>query len=105
MAICIDCQHHIEFQDGVACSNSDLPITDFVNGLRICTILNPKGGCKGFKPQSQPESIYKLGEDDYRGPLLPEKEHEELEEDDRGLAKIGAQVINSLAVKGIKIKP
>ncbi len=59
MPICIKCIH--KDIDGPACSNSDLPITEFVYGVRACSILNPKGDCKGFKPQA---SIYESKEDE-----------------------------------------
>ena len=63
MPICVECEYHGERINN-RCNNPDLPITDFVRGLRECKILNDKGDCKGFKPQSQNQSIYELKEDE-----------------------------------------
>lgn len=63
MAICIECAFILDLNRGL-CNNSELPIDDFVYGTRDCAELNPKGGCIGFKPQSQPESIYELKSDE-----------------------------------------
>ena len=63
MAICIECSHALAGGVFVTCRNSELPVTDFVYGIRDCKELNPKGNCKGFKPQSQ-SSIYELKEDE-----------------------------------------
>ena len=68
MPICVECVHHLIYKDGrekdVACQNPDLPITDFIYGIRWCDHLNSKGDCKGFKPQAKPESIYEFSSDE-----------------------------------------
>lgn len=66
MAICIDCEFILDLNKGF-CNNPELPITDFIYGIRDCQELNPKGGCMGFKPKSQPESIYELKSDEELG--------------------------------------
>ena len=65
MSICVECLYHDEFEALDLCDNKGLPISEFVHGRRYCDDLNPKGDCKGFKPQAKPESIYesKEGED------------------------------------------
>ena len=57
---CIHCKDHEEF----TCNNNDLPMTDFLRGVRYCRHLNSRGDCKSFKPKSEPESIYELKEDE-----------------------------------------
>ena len=68
MAICVKCVYHEIYVTGeekdVACKNPDLPITDFIYGIRWCDNLNPKGDCKGFKPQAKPDSIYESKTDE-----------------------------------------
>ena len=68
MAICVDCIFILDLNKGF-CNNPELPVTDYVYGTRDCKELNPKGNCKGFKPNSEigcikPESIYELKEDE-----------------------------------------
>ena len=62
MAICVECKFILDLNKGF-CNNPDLPVTDYVYGTRDCKELNPKGGCKGFKLQSE-SSIYELKEDE-----------------------------------------
>ncbi len=76
MVICVKCEH--KDINSPNCSNSELPITDFVYGKRDCSVLNPKGGCMGFKPQSQDESIYELKEDEELANTGKEKAREDL---------------------------
>ena len=64
MAICVKCVYHHEAEDDIVCNNSDLPITDFVCGVRYCVSLNSKGNCAGFKAQPERESIYELPKDE-----------------------------------------
>ena len=61
--ICVECQHMKNREYG-ECGNSDLPVTEHVHGTRDCETLNPKGDCKGFKPQAKPESIYETKKDE-----------------------------------------
>ena len=88
MAICVECEY--KNIDRGTCKNPDLPITDFVYGVRACNILNAEGNCKGFKPLSQDEPIYELKEG--RMQLIKVE----------GLAEIGGEVVKNLAAKGIK---
>ena len=70
MAICVECGYKdINFPN---CNNSELPITNFVYGKRDCYELNPKGGCMGFKSQSEPKSIYDLKEDEELSNINPD---------------------------------
>ena len=73
MAICVECEYFIhptnadanlEFLGPMRCRNLDLPMTEFIFGYRDCKTLNPKGDCKGFKLQSEPDSIYELKGDE-----------------------------------------
>ena len=48
MPICIKCAY--KDTDSPTCTNCDLPITEFVYGVRACITLNAEGECKGFKP-------------------------------------------------------
>ena len=63
MDICVRCLHCRDFEEP-RCDNEDLPISDFVLGVRLCSDLNQKGDCKGFKAQPQAESIYELKSDE-----------------------------------------
>lgn len=58
MAICVECIYYDHDENQLVCDNEDLPITDFVRGVRHCVVLNPKGECKGFKRKGERESIY-----------------------------------------------
>lgn len=72
MAICVECKYRAfhfkedaDFADkSLRCTNPDLPMTDYVYGIRLCEVLNSKGDCKGFKAQPQNESIYESKEDE-----------------------------------------
>ena len=60
MPICVKC-HYYDFCDGYSvCKNSDLPITNYVDGERECRRLNDKGSCEGFKSISESNPIYVL---------------------------------------------
>lgn len=77
MPICVQCGWCQDFKDGTdaTCMNPDLPLTDYVYGIRLCNKLNSDGNCKGFKPQSD-ESIYELKEDQVMA-SVHKKEHNE----------------------------
>ena len=60
MAICIECEYYV--QDW--CRNPDLPIDNWVLGIRDCYELNHKGDCKGFEAKLNKESIYELPTDE-----------------------------------------
>ena len=65
MAICVKCAYHHEAEDDIVCNNPELPITDFVCGVRYCVSLNSKGNCAGFKaPLPMNESIHELPKDE-----------------------------------------
>ena len=66
MPICVECAYHGENASApiFTCGNDDLPVTDFVTGIKDCHTLNPTGNCKGFKLQRQRESIYELKKDE-----------------------------------------
>ena len=64
MAICVECLFYDNNLVFSKCGNLDLPISDFVHGVRSCQTLNAKGECKGFKPKPEPKSIYDLPSDE-----------------------------------------
>lgn len=63
MAICVQCEYHLG-NSQVTCSNENLPITDFVYGIRRCDIFNAKGQCMGFKRKGECESIFETKADE-----------------------------------------
>ena len=62
-AICVHCIHSKDFEE-LRCDNDDLPISDFVLGVRLCRDLNSKGDCKGFSATPPYESIYESKKDE-----------------------------------------
>jgi len=63
MAICIECVY-CNALARARCNNSELPITNFIYGVRHCDTINIKGDCKGFKPIPKSWSIYESKADE-----------------------------------------
>lgn len=70
MAICVECEYCEPLQRA-RCTNADLPVKDFIYGIKHCDDYNIFGNCKGFKAKStrpgafeQRESIYESKEDE-----------------------------------------